>query len=355
MPVVSIIRERGLLQDFPDRTETDMYLWLAEHRAELEEALGWDVAPDRAAEDLVWQRSPAPQRVLARVSEKILDAFTPDDLEPGPAPGEWRVGDVSKRRDRRLFPEVLVAIDGQEAGWRALEQAIIVAGREGGLLRGLHVVRDETARREQEGTVQALHERFQWRMGEVGIDARLVVESGQVPQVVCDRARWNDLVVMPLTHPPGEKVMDRLSSGFRSIVQRCPRPILAVPGGPAPLQRALLAYDGSAKADEALFVTAYLGCRWNSDVVVLTVEESGVDGPEAVSRARDYLQGHDINTIHEIRSGNVPANILEVAQAHSCDFIVMGGYGKQPVMEIVLGSSLNRVLRESAVPILICR
>jgi hypothetical protein len=28
-PVVDLIRERGLLHDFPDRTETDLYLWLA--------------------------------------------------------------------------------------------------------------------------------------------------------------------------------------------------------------------------------------------------------------------------------------------------------------------------------------
>lgn len=354
-PVVTIIRERGLLQDFPERTETDMYLWLADHRAELEEALGWDVAPEKAAEDLVSQRSPAPQRVLARVGEKILDALKPDDLEPGPAPGEWRVRDVSKRRDKRLFSEVLVAIDGLEAGWRALEQAIIVARHEGSLLRGLHIVRDDGAYPGREAPIRELHERFQWRMGEVGIEGRLVVEAGQVPQVVCDRARWNDLVVMPLSYAPGETVVDRLSSGFRSIVQRCPRPILAVPGEPAPLQRALLAYDGSAKAEEALFVTAYLGCRWQSDVVVLTVDENGNDVERVINGARTYLESHGIDAAYELRSGEVPSTILEVARSRNCDFIIMGGYGRRPVMEIVLGSDLNRVLRESTVPVLICR
>ena len=40
LPVVADIVGAGLLRDFPDRTVTDLYLWLAEHRARLEEAYG---------------------------------------------------------------------------------------------------------------------------------------------------------------------------------------------------------------------------------------------------------------------------------------------------------------------------
>ena len=33
----------------------------------------------------------------------------------------------------------------------------------------------------------------------------------------------------------------------------------------------------------------------------------------------------------------------------------MGGYGLNPMLEVILGSTVDRVLQESAVPILICR
>jgi nucleotide-binding universal stress UspA family protein len=33
----------------------------------------------------------------------------------------------------------------------------------------------------------------------------------------------------------------------------------------------------------------------------------------------------------------------------------MGGYGHSPVMEVVLGSAVDQVLRESRQPTLICR
>jgi len=45
LPLVDAIRERGLLRWFPGRTETDLYLWVSEHRAALENELGWTIRP----------------------------------------------------------------------------------------------------------------------------------------------------------------------------------------------------------------------------------------------------------------------------------------------------------------------
>ena len=67
LPVVEIIRQRGMLRDFPGRTETDLYIWLAEHRAALQDSLGWEIGPDAAAADLATRLSPRPGRVIARV------------------------------------------------------------------------------------------------------------------------------------------------------------------------------------------------------------------------------------------------------------------------------------------------
>lgn len=353
LPVAHIIRERGLLHDFPDRTETDLYLWLAEHRAELEKALGWEVAPDRAAEDLVTQHGASAQGLLTRVGERIKDAFTPEELEPGPAPGEWRAHQIALRRDERLFCETLVALNGEESGWRALEQAIMVAQHEDGVVRGLHVVREVGD--VDEATVQAIQERFTWRLGEVGLRGRFVVERGEVARTVCDRARWNDLVVMPMTHPPGTRVKERLSSGIRTIVQRCPRPLLTVPGEPSPMRRALLAYDGSPTADEALYITTYLAARWESSVVVLTVRDTEQELQEPFGRVRAYLKAHGIDADFEVRNGELAENIFALAAGYGCDFVVMGSYGRQPVMELVLGSGLNDVLRVADIPIFVCR
>jgi nucleotide-binding universal stress UspA family protein len=46
---------------------------------------------------------------------------------------------------------------------------------------------------------------------------------------------------------------------------------------------------------------------------------------------------------------------LSTAEAHDSDLILMGGYGYSPVVEVVLGSAVDEVLRASRQPVLICR
>lgn len=352
-PVAEVIREKGLLHDFPDRTETDLYLWLAEHRAELEEALGWGVSPDDAAEDLAVSQSRSRRRVLSRLGDRLRDALQPEELSPGPPPGIWRTTRVSERRDPRLFADIMVGLDGTGHGWHALEQALQVAWREGSPVRGLHVVPSDASA--DAPSLESLRARFEQRLAEAGVSGTLVIEAGPVVRTLCDRARWNDLVVLPLAYPPGTEPGPGLGSGFRQVVHRCPRPLLAVPGEATPLARALLAYDGSAKAEEALFVAAYMANAWQTPLVVVVVAQTESTVAEVMPRAKEYLEGHGIHATYETKSGDEAAAIVEVAETHGCDVIVMGGYGARPVVEVVLGSTLNGVLRQANQPLLICR
>ncbi|MFQ5615435.1 MAG: ParB N-terminal domain-containing protein, partial [Anaerolineales bacterium] len=140
LPVVRIIRERGLLRDFPNRTETDLYVWMNKHRAKLEKTIGWEIEWEKAAYNLVSQASTKPKRVAARIGGKLYDALTPDPLESGPRPGQWRQDMLATHRKNRLFTGILVPVSGEEPGWLALEQALVLAKLEGDHLHGLHVV-----------------------------------------------------------------------------------------------------------------------------------------------------------------------------------------------------------------------
>ena len=52
IPVVEIIRQRAILQDFPGRTEADLYLWLCRNRRELEQDYKQHIMMEEAARDL---------------------------------------------------------------------------------------------------------------------------------------------------------------------------------------------------------------------------------------------------------------------------------------------------------------
>jgi nucleotide-binding universal stress UspA family protein len=357
LPVVGLIRQRGILRDFPQRTDTDLYLWLSEHRAALEDELGWQVSADRAAGDLVDQFSQKPVQVVRRVRRRVLNAITPDELEPGPPVGRWRKEYLEARQDDRLFAEILVAVDGQQSGWSALDQALILANREGARLQGLHVVTaDGDERTEKAETLQA---EFGSRCRAAGIQGRLVLAVGAVRREICDRARWADLVVLSLSHPPATGPIATLGSGLTTIIRRCPRPVLTVPRAPSTLQHALLAYDGTPKAREAMFVATYIAGRWGVPLTVVSVEEAERVGPETLDEAQAYLEIHGVEAHLMVvgleKPDTVAESIVGVVEKQQCDLLLMGGYGVGPVAEVLLGSEVDRVLRESQWPALICR
>jgi nucleotide-binding universal stress UspA family protein len=353
LPVVQVIQQQGTLRDFPDRTETDLYLWISEHRAALEEKLGWEIKPETAATDLAAQSSPKTQRLVARVSERILDRVTPDGLEDGPSPGEWRRGHLATLQRGHLFVDILVPLSSDETSWNALDQALGIAQREEGRLRGLHVVPSEDQRVSEE--IEAVRAEFDRRCEAAGVPGRLAVETGGIARKICERTRWTDLIVVNLAYPPPSQPFSKLGSGFRTLIRRCSSPVLAVPGAPAALDRALLAYDGSPRADEALFVAAYLADRWNTSLAVVTVIENGNVASDTLTRAQSYLESHGVQGAYIEESGLVPDAILKTAEAQGSNLIIMGGYGHSPVLEVVYGSAVDQVLRESQQPTLICR
>ena len=356
-PAVRLIRERGVLRDFPERTETDLYLWLSEHRAELEQELGWQVSPEMAASDLASRFSQQPGRVIQRIGRRVLETITPDELEPGPPPGRWRRERLAPREDDRLFASILVAIRGDESGWIALEQALEVAHRERARLQGLHVVPNQAQTGHPDA--RAIQETFERRCAEAGVQGRLAYEVGPVQRKICDRARWTDLVVTSLNYPPMPGPMSKMASGIVTLIRRCPRPVLVVPDQRSSLRRPLLAYDGTPKAREALFVATYLAGRWGVPLTVVTVAEGERDQANTVEDARRYLEDHGVEAAlapdRRADGESVADAILRRASEDSCDLILMGGYGMGPVVEAVIGSTVDRLLRKSTRPILICR
>jgi nucleotide-binding universal stress UspA family protein len=349
LPVVQIIRNQGILRQFPNRTETDLYLWIAEHRSELEEELGQPVRPEHVAGHLAEAHSPASAGLFAR----LRDLIVPDKLEAGPPPGTWREQALAARPPDRLFQDILVPVNGKEDGWCALDQAIEVARREGASLYGLHVVAEETDVDSE--AARAVQAEFERRCQESQIPGRLAIAAGEVVEQTCARATVADLVVVNLSYPPASQLLAKLSSGFHDLVQRCPRPVLATPQTVSPLKRALLAFDGSPKAREALFVAAYLAGKWGIPLSVVTVESGGRNPAEVLAQARSYLEEHGVTAEYRVESGSVGETILKNCDQEDCDFVLLGGYGLAPVLEVVMGSAVDQVLRQSCQPVLICR
>jgi nucleotide-binding universal stress UspA family protein len=326
------IRERGLLRWFPGRTETDLYLWVSEHRAMLESDLGWDIRPEAVMADLAMKENPRAE------SEES-------------APGSWRMSRMLDRYTDRLFRDILVPLSYESESWQALEQAILVAQNESAHLHGLHILPAKA--KAERPAARAIQARFNQRCQEAQVTGNLAIEKGDVSTLVCERALLTDLVVLNVAHPPSPG-LSSLGSGLRSILWRSARPILTVPGEASRMDRALVAFDGSPKSKEALFVAAYLAESWKTSLTVLTISEEQKTLPSAQDYAHAYLELHELQADFMLVKGSLDM-FLEVIREREINLVLMGGYGGSAWQEVMLGSAVNLLLREAKCPLLICR
>ncbi|HEX9090347.1 MAG TPA: universal stress protein, partial [Anaerolineales bacterium] len=353
LPVVIIIRDHGLMFDFPKRTEADLYLWLSEHKAALEENLKSDVGVASAADDLVHQFSRRTSRVISRLGNKISKAFIPGVLEPISRPIQSQTLASLAKGEQHLFRKILVPVNGYQDGWFALGQALIIAKCESTSLLGLFI-QGETVDSDTP-SAQAVQDEFSTRCQAESVQFDFHVKSGDITQNICEAARMSDLVVVNLTYPPDPSALARLSSGIRNLIRKCPRPILFTPQVSIPLEHALLAYDDSLQAQEALYIATYLACQWRVTMHVLSIgDETNLDDIQA--HARRYLQDHDIKARYNssTKSQSVEA-IQRNVDNFDIDLLLLGGYSRNPVIELIQGSEVDDLLRQSRIPLLVCR
>lgn len=328
IPLAEAIRDRELLQWFPGRTITDLYIWISENRAALEKELGWELRSDAAATDLILKRSIASES------------------------GSWRKARTIARYTDHLFEDILIPLSGQEESWDALYQGIVIAKRENARLHGLHIAR--TREEADSSEAQEVKERFEKVCKNAGMHGSLAIDVGDITQRIIERAIVTDLVVAKLVNPPGSG-LSVLNSPFRAMIEKSSRPLLMVPRGATPFTRALLAFDGSELAKEALFVTAYLAEIWKTEVIVFTARHDGNLKEDVQDYARRYFELHEVEAKYIISTQKSPRHLPDIAAEYNADLILMGSHSGNKLQQVLMGSMVDVTLRESSIPTLVCR
>jgi nucleotide-binding universal stress UspA family protein len=90
-------------------------------------------------------------------------------------------------------------------------------------------------------------------------------------------------------------------------------------------------------------------------VSVLVVDDDEVKGQQHLDDVEKEF-GDCCDKFQFIKNtARVSDIIMEFAENQSVDMIIMGGYGFPPFLELLLGSTVDAVLRETRIPVLICK
>jgi nucleotide-binding universal stress UspA family protein len=271
-----------------------------------------------------------------------------------------------------MFRDLLVHVDGSEAGRRRLEFAVDLALRMGARLSGLHVVPPPD--------VPPLYKPSQLDEAVANMSLRLASEAraarqvfgegvarrladsvwfeteGDVADRISDRARYADLVILGQYEWQGPHLAHPLPIAH-SVVSRCGRPVLVVPAaaGSISFERAAIAWDGSREAVRAVHDALPLLALSKSVEIVTIVPPSAVESREDARLLSSHLANHKIMTenVIRIRAEEEPAALRQQMEDAGYDLLVMGGYSHPIWLEFIFGGTTRSMLLSSKIPVLV--
>lgn len=287
-----------------------------------------------------------------------------------------------------MFRQVVAAVDGSPASFRAASLGAQLASAEDGVIDLLTVVpgRSDLAARFglNQQAAQGAWERAQaeLRSARAVIDAPAPIRRAEVvtgPVVDCILSFCGADEERRLLCVGAGRHRSRLGSVSAAVLRQAECPVLVVREGTSRgprIERLLLAYDGSPGAASALDFTVELVRRIGGDaylVWVLTpplpvppgglnlspaeIEKlAGAPEVEDLRRAERRIEeagGEVVRSTFEI--GQPADRILARAEGWDVDLILVGARGRSPIARRFLGGTSDRVAALSTRPVLVVR
>ena len=278
-----------------------------------------------------------------------------------------------------MIKTVLLGLDGSEHSGVAERYALWLAERLDALVVGLHVVDivsiEGSFLHDVSGSLgfepyldfstkmrEALHQRgkvlleeVETRAREAGVRSDAVLAMGIVGNEIAERGRTSDLVVI------GHRgVNERFTTGLlggttESVTRKCTTPVLVTPPTFREPASVLLAFDGSERAAAAMHAAAEWCVSLGLPLTVVSIADDEEQAERTIAAARGYFDGYDLEVQFEVRTGPAPEGIVDTIETGAFDLLFIGAYGQARLLEMVLGSTTEFVLRNAPCPVILTR
>lgn len=265
-----------------------------------------------------------------------------------------------------MIKKILVPQDGSEYSDAAVRCAVWLAKRFNASLSGLHVVdavslegpflHDISAymgmgpfidfSAKMRGLLEAkglsVLSLFDERCKEAGVTYETEMTFGIVSNEICEKARLADLLVMG-RHGINEKFQrGLLGSVTETVVRKAHTPVLMLGKHFKEPVKPLLAYDGGAGSSKVIHSAA----AWAKELnMPLTVAAASGASEHALKDAENYLKPYGISASFITLSGDAPTAIERHCKEGGFDIVFMGASRHSRLVEMVLGSTAEHVMR----------
>ncbi len=274
-----------------------------------------------------------------------------------------------------MFTSILVGLDGSLQCQVALAQSILIGQRFRARLVLLHVIPGPghtgemalgapwmeftnanmpTSREDLERAAVDMLEDAAGAVRRAGLEVETRIREGVAIEVLREMADQVGVVVVGRKGLRGELVPtggDAIGPDTRELTRRSNRPILVTGLVPTPMDRVLIAYDGSPNSETALAFGSRFAGITGAHLDVLHVGEDRPEGREALARASGALSVAQLDFDTHLIEGELESAIPDTIARLGCNALFVGAHREESGWRIP--SHTEVILRASDIPVLI--
>lgn len=269
------------------------------------------------------------------------------------------------------FKNVLLATDGSEWSAGAERIAMALCAQHAAHLNILSAIsspgeagwmgkpNDVEAERQTNETIERLKKVAE----DAGVEASGHIRSGSDPyEVIVEASKdlQSDIIVMGRK---GRRGLARLMLGDATakVIGYAPCSVMAVPEDANMWSSILVATDGSRFSDMAVVSATELARVSGVPLTVLSVkvpvhsDRRQAEAQPIVDRVLEFLKDKGIQARGLVEEGPADDTIVDVAKERQAGLIVLGNFGRTGIGRMLFGSKAERVINQTAMPVLIAR
>jgi nucleotide-binding universal stress UspA family protein len=196
------------------------------------------------------------------------------------------------------------------------------------------------------------------RLKELGAEqVQLLHETGFLVDCFHEFEDQADLVMLGKRGETAQFATGHLGANVERILRSSHKPCLVTPQAFQPIERLLLAYDGSKSCQKILEFLARSTLFQGLELHLLTVANAA-DHDAAIAQikeAEDLVRPAGFTPISQVLQGDSETAIANYVTEHHINLLLMGAYGHSRIRYLVLGSTTSQIPRSTMIPVLVFR
>ncbi|MEO0867082.1 MAG: universal stress protein [Cyanobacteria bacterium J06642_11] len=187
-------------------------------------------------------------------------------------------------------------------------------------------------------------------------DVELINKTGFLVDLLHDFETDVDMVVLGKRGEAAEFASGHLGANIDRIVRSSSKPCLVTPQVFSPVEKLLIAYDGSPTGKRILnFLVDSADGFKDIEIHLLTVAKSDTSKSQELVEAQKTLETAGLSSNTTLLSGDPEKVISDYVEQHRIGLLMMGAYGHSRIRHLVIGSTTVQLLRSVQTPVLLFR